>query len=239
MQVALATLSTANWEDSPKDKNRTMANMQMAAIHYVDERMRFMNHWPIYVEDENNPDSMVGIELVFDICVSYTDSKVIRYIGTIDGLVYHIKHKTYALDENKTANRLGDSWRLMFDMAHQVTGYCAASGPTFGFPVMRNRVIGVQIPPNSADPTYQCEPLVRDEEKIAVWARWLRHTVEMYETYKDDYESAPRYTHSCNRYFRPCALLTFCCDSIEGRREQWDEMVPADKSPSERSITEV
>lgn len=212
--------------------------MQMASLHYIEERMRYMDHWPIYVQDENDPNCLIGIEQTFDIVVTYSDGKEVRYIGTIDGLVYHAKHKVFALDENKTANRLGDAWRCSFDMSNQITGYCAASGHVFGFPVYRNRVLGVKIKPTSTEDAYQCEPLVRDEEKVRTWALWLRHTVDMYETYMDNYEAAPRYTHSCNRYFRPCSLLSFCGDSVEGRKEQWKSMVLTSKSPSERAIQE-
>jgi len=237
-QLCMEVLSTSAYEDNPKDRNRTIANMQMASIYYIDDRLKWMDHWPIYVENPDDPQSMVGIEQVFDICVNYADGKVIRYIGTIDGCIYHAKHGEFALDENKTASRLSDGWRLSFDMSHQVTGYCIASSHVFGFPVNRVRVLGVKIPPTAAENTYQGEPLERNEEDFRVWANWLRRTVEVYETYKNNYEGADRYTHSCNRYFRPCSLLAFCTDSVEGRREQWTQMVDADMSPSEYAVME-
>jgi len=90
IQLCWETLHTAGWEDNPKDQTRTMSNMEASAIEYVDERYPHMDNWPIYVEDENNPDCMVGIEQVFDIVVLYGDGKQIRYIGTIDGLVWEM-----------------------------------------------------------------------------------------------------------------------------------------------------
>jgi hypothetical protein len=113
-----------------------------------------------------------------------------------------------------------------------------AASVLFGFPIVRSRVTGVKIKPGGGEDVYPIEPLVRNVETFANWGIWLRHTVDMYERYVNDYEHAPRYTHSCNRFFRPCALIPFCGDSIEGRREQWDEMMPANQSPSERAVME-
>ena len=33
-----------------------------------------MDNWPIYVEDEGNPQSLVGIEQVFDVVLTYEDN---------------------------------------------------------------------------------------------------------------------------------------------------------------------
>lgn len=238
MQVALETLAVSGWEDNPKDKNRTMANMQLTAMAYIEDRLRWMDSWPIYVENDQDPNSLVGIEQVFDVVVTYGDGKKIRYIGTVDGLVWNKKKKVWAVEDNKTANRLSDAWRMMWDMSHQITGYCLISRVAFTFPVYHSHVIGVKLPPTQTEDTYPLEPIARDEGSFVVWGRWLRHTVEMYEAYENDFELAPRYTHSCSRYFRPCSLLTFCMDNVEGRQQQWDEMEASDRSPSERAVME-
>jgi hypothetical protein len=236
MQLAFAVLHTSDWIDNPDDSTRTMTNMELASIHYIDERMPYMENWPIYVEGDK-----VGIEQHFDCVLYFEDGAEYRYIGTIDGLVAKLGKKDECyLDENKTASRLDAGWRASFDMSHQITGYCACSCVVFGFPVFRSRVTGVKIKPtNKGEDIYVLEPIERDEPSIQAWARWLRNTADLYETYKEDYEHADRYTHSCNRYFRPCSLLPFCCDSPEGRAEQWSEMVDADPSPSERAVMET
>lgn len=236
MELAFAILHTSEWFDDDRDRNRTMSNMEMASIRYIDEFLERMDNWPIYVESENDPHSLVGIEQVFDVAVEYEDGKVIRYIGTIDGLVHKRSANTWYLDENKTAIRLDDGWRDSFNLGHQITGYCAASTSVFGFPVMRNRVFGVPVKvAGKGDGIAVLEPLVRTGDSIQGWANWLRHTVDLYERYYNDWENAPLYTHSCNRYFRPCALLAFCADTPDGRRQSWnEELVPASKTPSER-----
>jgi len=82
------------------------------------------------------------------------------------------------------------------------------------------------------------EPVRRTREDIDHWANWVRRQVEIFEEYQIDWEHAERRTHSCNRYFRPCALIPFCADSARGRQEQWDQMIDVVPSPSERAVQE-
>jgi hypothetical protein len=240
LELAFSTLHTSDWFDEPSDTVRTMNNMELASINYIDERLPHMENWPIYVENKDDPRCLVGIEQHFDIVVLYDNGRYIRYIGTIDGLVEKTARRELYLDENKTAARLDTGWRSSFDMSMQITGYCAASTSVFGRLVLRSRVTGVKIKPTkSGEDTYTLEPVQRTQESIQTWGRWLLDGVTRYEEWKDDYEHAPRYTHACNRYFRPCALLPFCSDSVEGRKETWSQMVEADKSPSERAVMEI
>lgn len=239
LEVAFNALHTCGWVDDPNDNNRTMSNMESAAIVYVDERLPNMENWPIYVASEKEPSSLVGVEQVFDIVLVYEDGYKVRYIGTVDGLVTQAATGKYYIDENKTANRLDTGWRASFDLSHQITGYVAASTTTFGFPVFRSRVTGLKIKPTQrGEDVIAVEPLERTSDNVRQWAKWVRDRAEVYDRYKDNYEDAPRFTHSCNRYFRPCALSPFCGDSVDGRKEQWDEMVVADRSPSEQAIME-
>lgn len=238
-ELAFAVLDSSGWEDEPSDKTRTMANMLMATVHYIDERLPSMMNWPIYVQNEKDPDCLVGIEQVFDVVVLFRDGREIRYIGTVDGLVKKRSTGEYFLDENKTANRIDDGWRLSFEMSHQVTGYSIVAPAIFGFKVDKCRVTGNKIKPTSSgENVYPLETLRRSDSAFASWGYWLRHTVDMYETYQDNWELAPRYTHSCNRYFRPCSLIPFCADDPAGRAEQWEAMIEPDRSPSERAVME-
>src|SRR5215510_7065988 len=127
LELCFGVLQSSGWKDDERDQTRTMTNMELASICYADESLPKMDNWPIYVEDKANPQSVVGIEQVFDVVLTYEDNHEIRYVGTIDGLVVKTSTGEYYLDENKTASRLGDAWRNAFDMRHQVTGYCAAS----------------------------------------------------------------------------------------------------------------
>lgn len=241
MDLCFGILDSAGWEDNPDDNVRTMENMQLATLAYIDASLPKMENWRIYVEDRGDPHSFLGIEQVFDVVITYGDGKEIRFIGTVDGLVHHAKFQDApVLDENKTAARLSDGWRAKWELDHQLTGYCFAASVIFGFPIVRCRVQGVKIKPTGkGEDVYPVEPLVRTAEMFATWGKWFRYTTDLYDQYVDNYEDAPRFTHSCNRFFRPCALIPFCGDSIEGRAEQYGEMVPAHKSPSERAIEEA
>lgn len=239
-ELAFAVMDTSDWVDNPVDKVRTRQNMELAAMEYIKERLPYMENWPIYVKDEKDSKALVGIEQVFDVVVLFSDGRQIRYIGTLDGCIIKAATGQYCVDENKTASRLDEGWRSSFELSNQITGYCACSGIILGFPVMKVRVTGTKIKPSGrGEDCYALEPLVRDDEFIQSWGRWLHFTVSLYERYKDNYEDAPRFTHSCNRYFRPCALIPFCGDTVAGRREQWGNMVEPDRSPSERAVMEV
>lgn len=242
LELCFAVLHSSGYQDDSNDRNRTMTNMELAAIEYVNEILPRMENWPIYVEDEKNPQSMVGIEQVFDVVLLFEDGKEIRHIGTIDGLVRGGSKNEYHLDENKTAARLSEGWRASFDLKHQVTAYCAASTAVFGFRTMKARVIGLKIPPSHKGG--DCDvvfPIERTEDMFQHWADWVREGVEVFESHKgSDFERATRRTHSCNRFFRSCSLLPFCCDTAQGRQLAYrDLMVPVDPSPSERAIQEM
>lgn len=238
-QLCFACLHTSGFEDNPEDKIRTLSNMELASINYVDEQLHKMDSWPLWVADKKNPNAAVGIEQVFDCVLEYADGKLIRFIGTVDGLVINVyRDNRITLDENKTAARIDDAWRFSFDMTHQITGYIAAATSVYGLQIRHARVTGLLIKPmGKGNDVYPLE-VTRTPDATLTWSRWVRHTVDLAELYDGDYENAPRYTHSCNRYFRACSLIPFCTDSAEGRTIQWDQMVAPEGSPSERSIAE-
>lgn len=236
-QLAFAILHGSGFYDDPGDNVRTLGNMELATIIYVDEQLSKMDNWPIWVADKKDPNGPVGIEQVFDVCLVYEDGRVIRYIGTLDGLVIDAhRAQRPTLDENKTASRLDDGWIASFDMSYQVTGYLACASTFFGFPIWNSRIQGLKIKPTHRGDDKYVKLVSRNAENVRHWASWVRHTVELYEAYRDDWEHAPRYTHSCNRYFRPCSLVSFCADSANGRIEQWKQMEAPAGSPSERAI---
>jgi len=231
-------LHSSGYYDDPRDNIRTLTNMESATIVYVDEYLGIMGHWPVYVQDTSNPVSLIGVELTTDALLHFSDGKVIRYVGTADAVLRSTleKARTVYLGENKTASRLDDSWRLSFEMSHQVTGYNVVTTARIKEPVYHTKVFGLRIQPGQQDAYESFEPQVRTGEMIEVWARWVYEGVRLYEMYDQDFESTIRMTHSCNRYFRPCALITFCADTPEGRELQVEDMVETDLSPSEQAV---
>jgi len=237
LQLTFAILHSGEFYDDPSDDIRTIGNMEMATIVYVDEQLPKMENWPIWVADKKNAGGPVGIEQVFDVVLVYDDGRTIRYIGTLDGLVLdEYRSKRPTLDENKTASRLDDGWIASFDMSHQVTGYLACASTYFGFPIWNSRIQGLKIKPAHRGDDKYVKLVSRNANNVRAWASWVRHTVELFEAYRSDWENAPRYTHSCNRYFRPCSLIPFCSDSPDGRVEQWAQMETPAGSPSERAV---
>src|SRR4249919_2240260 len=74
MELCFAVLAGGGWKDLETDRTRTMTNMELSTIEYINERLEGMDNWPIYVEDETNPQSLVGIEQVFDVVLTYDDN---------------------------------------------------------------------------------------------------------------------------------------------------------------------
>jgi hypothetical protein len=238
MVLASEVLRSGGWQDNPDDKNRTIANMELASIVYIEEILPRMDNWPIYVQDRNDSHSVVGIENTFDSILTYDDGKQYRFIGTLDGLTFNVAKARHTLEDNKSASRLDDGWKASFQLSNQVSGYLAAAASVYGFDIFHSRILGSKVKPsNRGEDIWVIHPS-RTTEDFERWAFWFRHTADMYEFYKDHYEYAPRYTHSCNRYFRPCALIPFCGDTFEGRMEQWDDMIDARMSPSEMAAME-
>src|SRR5262245_8078796 len=97
--VCFAILHSSDWYDDPNDQIRTMNNMELATIHYIDERLEYMENWPIYVQDKRNPKCLIGIEQTFDVTLVFSDGREYRYIGTIDGLVNKLAADKWVLDE--------------------------------------------------------------------------------------------------------------------------------------------
>jgi hypothetical protein len=63
------------------------------------------------------------------------------------------------------------------------------------------------------------------------WINWLDHTITIAVQYENNPYDAPKYTHSCNRFFRPCSFVPFCDSSDQEQREMVAEMVTDEWSP--------
>jgi len=243
---AIAVLETSGYYDDPSDKKRTLSNMIECALAYI-------HKWdwsaPVWMRDTNDPFGDVGIEIPFDIVVTmdvreYDDNKFcveaedksFRYTGKIDGIRIH--NGVITLEENKTAARLNDAWSMGFAMATQVTGYCIAASVFTGEQVRNADIMGLAIPlPKSYDyGGIIREPVSRKDYHFEQWINWALHTVSGYESYKDNPYEAPKYTHSCSRYFRPCSLLAFCDSEREDQEQTVKEMLTEEWSPLHEKV---
>lgn len=234
IELAMQVIRTGEFYDDPRDTIRTVTNLEIGCMRYIDEILPNLSKYPIYIADHNNPSADIGVELSFDIMVA-KDTEKARFIGQCDRV--HEVDGRIILGENKTGSRLDSSWRESFNMAHQVTGYQLALSTVLDKPVKECIVHGMKNKQTGAlEDISIISPMDRETEMFEHFIDWVLYSSEVYETYIPDVEKAPRFTHSCNRYFTSCALLPFCTDSPEGRQIQLKQMVKTELSPSEQAI---
>jgi hypothetical protein len=229
----LSALETSGFYDDPRDRRRTMTNLEEACIAYID---RWNWHrMPVWIRNGHDPQSDVGIELPFDVVLSYLlesgETNEYRFIGKADGL--HTKDGTLVLHENKTASRLDEAWSQSFLLSSQITGYCLALGLWAGQSIERAEIYGMSIPlPKNYDfGGIVRESVSRYSHHFERWFDWFYHTVSLEQAYANDPVAAPKYTHSCNRYFRPCSAIPFCDATDEEQQQILNEMYDDEWSP--------
>jgi len=139
----------------------------------------------------------------------------------------HHRDSQLVIGENKTASRLDEAWRQSFEMSSQITGYALAGTVFTQEPITKGVVWGVQIPlPKSYDyGGLVVEHVTRESFKTERWFDWFLYTVQQYEAYQNNPHDAPKFTHSCNRYFRPCHMIPFCASDDEEQKQALSEMV--------------
>lgn len=227
LSFCLEALYTSGFYDDPNERKRTMSNLEAACIAYFD-RWDFGRE-KIWVMDVNDHTQPVGIEMAFELGIKFNwpdhhfkplEDHEYRFTGKIDGV--SLKDGQICVDENKTASRMDDAWRMSFDMAHQVTGYIVAGALLTHTDLLEHNsaiVRGLQIPLPKNDSGVLKLNVSRTSSAIIDWGRWLYHTIELSEQYKESPTDAPAYTHSCNRYFSPCSYLALCTADSKDRKE--------------------
>lgn len=206
---ALDALHSSGYYDDPSDRRRTMSNMESSCLVYADNY--FKRDMPVFVKGD-----LIGIEIPFVLEVSVHDEILedmpplrAYYCGRIDGV--HKYGPDIIVAENKTASRISDVWRMAFAVNHQITGYTIAASVLFGENITSAAVMGVQVPlPKSMYDGLAFEFVTRSESDRIRWCEWFFHSVASYEAYVARPTHAPRYPHSCNRYFSACQFIPYC-----------------------------
>ncbi len=236
INTALQALEGSGFYDDPYDKRRTVTNLEECLIAYCD-RWQMGKH-PIWIEDYDDPTAMVGIEIPFDLVVDFeyhsneVSNLVVRFTGKIDGI--HIHDTKIVPHENKTTARLDDAFLLSFQMLHQITGYCLATATITQTTIDKAILHGLAIPlPRTYDyGGIITEMVSRKPFMFIKWFEWFYDTIQVFNKFLPHPDDAPRYTHSCNRYYRPCSFLPYCTTEDREEREQiLDEMVIEEWSP--------
>lgn len=229
---ALDIFATSGFYDDPYDRRRTIANIEESLIAYT-HRYPLGKTMPIVQGD------FVGVEIPIDMLLTLSTDDTdyqFRFIGRVDGVHWkNIDKQVIRIEENKTGSRLDEAWEQSFAMSHQVTGYMLAISNLIGHPVEEGVVRGMAIPlPKAYDfGGINNVSVYRDKQKFVEWAEWVLHTHLVTAAYVDNPLDAPKYTHSCNRYFRPCPLIPFCDSPKEDRQAMLDEMITDKWSPLE------
>lgn len=242
-QFALTALHNCGFYDDPGDRRRTLTNIEEMCIAYMDR-----HDWSKQLPYWDGAD-FLGIEIPVDviIIIEYqTDDNddnyrtpthsevVIRFIGKADGIHYVDQTKTdLRVHENKTASRLGEAWEASWDTNHQPTGYMIALSAMLSQPVSQAMMLGSCLPlPKAYTINGLARVVVRREPwQLAEWFQWTLHTCLLHEQHKNAPTDAPMYTHSCNRYFRPCSFIPLCATEPEERREMFNEMKTEEWNP--------
>lgn len=235
LAFCLSALETSGFYDDPSDRRRTYTNLEEALIAYID---RWDWHrMPVWVRDKTDPNSDIGIELPFDIVLSFVldtgDTVHFRFIGKADGLHTSKSGDELILHENKTASRLDEAWRQSFHLNSQPTGYMLALGVWAQQAITKAEIYGLAVPlPKNYDfGGIIREPVSRGTHHFERWFNWFLHTASMDQAYLGNPFDAPKYTHSCNRYFRPCSMIPFCDADDEDQRQIVSEMYEDEWSP--------
>jgi hypothetical protein len=234
MQMSLSLLETSGYHDDPRDTKRTQANLESAAISYI-QRYPLGRFIPVC----NKDCTMIGVEVPFDVTLhDKLDQPLIRFIGRVDAVCVDTLRPNMGapeVHENKTGSRIDTVWSSSFDTSNQVTGYCVAMSCILGYPIRDVMMWGLQIPvPKASSYTdgIMRYPTTRNDENFYEWQEWVEHTLRQIDKYEADPTNAPMYTHSCSRYFRSCALIPLCTETRERRKHIFDnEMVVERWSP--------
>ena len=233
-------IDNSGYYEDPEDKKRTIPNIKDSLMAYCSNFLNIIEDEPVWIADETDTDTKIGIEIPFDVTVKITyiangaeHTQDVHFIGKLDGIHVRKIDNTLIVHENKTASRLDDAWSGQWFKSHQITGYCLAASYFTGQNCLQARVLGMQIPvPKYSGYAFRTERVDRDTFYFSDWARWILSTIEIVEEYKDHPEKAPMNTHACCKYYKQCAFVPLCCVNEEERINIMEkEMITQEWSP--------
>lgn len=240
LNFALDALHTSGYYDDPSDRKRTMSNMEASCISYLTRY--FQSDMPVAVKGD-----LIGVEIPFVLEVTryeritdlwkVDEKQTHYYCGRIDGV--HQYGDVLAVAENKTAAQLSSTWRTAFAISNQVTGYTIAGTEIFQEEITNAFVMGMQIPlPRDVYNGVVFEPMSRTVSDRIRWCEWLFDSIATYEKYVPNVHAAPRYSHSCNRFFSACEFIPYCASTREEQMAIFDEFRIDEWSPLDHLDTD-
>jgi len=236
--LAYAMIASSEFYDDPDDKNRTLANLEHCAVMLADYFL--MNHvkFPIYVADPEDCTAPVGVEQSLDVVfeIEYDNGEVrpLRFIGLADTVYHNTVTNNVTLGEYKTASSMNDAWLESFRTRHQLSAYTGALEASFDNVSFNTILTGSAVPVRKTTAPVQHFSIERDRSNVMDFlfaADYATHFIEAFQGV--DAVAAPMFTHSCNRYFRPCAMLDLCSSDKVDQVVMWEQMHIKERSPSE------
>lgn len=232
-------IGTSDYYDDPNDKNRTVAKLENVGLQLAHHYLTTLAQYSIHVTDRNDPTASIGVEksldVVFTVRLSNGQEVQFRFIGLADVLYHNSATNVVALGEYKTTSGMNDAWREAFRTRHQLSAYYGALHGYFEN--VKNDIIitGSAVPVR----TTSAPNMTFAEERTDLHVRSFLTTALFAKSIVTQYPgieavNAPMFTHSCNRYFRPCSQLDLCTAEDEDRGIIWEQMeIENNLSPSE------
>jgi hypothetical protein len=202
--IALEALYTSGFIDDPRDRRRTLTNMELSLLHYLTRYPH--DHLP-YVNGD-----FVGVEVPVRLKLTFEDGTEFAYLGRADVVLTEPKTGKLIVVDNKTSSNVGNNWEVQWRTSHQLTGYCVGVSSMIRQRVMDFGVLGLQVPlPKGQEfGGYVFMEGQKTTRAVAEWAKWCYSAWSLWDQYKDQPFEAPQFTHSCYRYFRGCSFVPIC-----------------------------
>jgi hypothetical protein len=202
--ISLEALYTSGYIDDPRDRRRTLSNMELSLLHYL---TRYPEGYLPFVEGD-----FVGIEVPVRLKLTFEDGIEFAYLGRADVILAEPKTGKLIVVDNKTSSNVANQWETQWRTSHQLTGYCVGVSSMIRRRVMDYGVLGLQVPlPKGQEfGGYVFMQGAKTTRAIAEWAKWCYSAWSLWDQYKDQPFEAPQFTHSCYRYFRGCSFIPIC-----------------------------
>jgi hypothetical protein len=202
--ISLEALYTSGYIDDPRDRKRTLSNMELSLLHYL---TRYPHDYLPFVDGE-----FVGIEVPVRLKLTFEDGTEFAYLGRADVILTEPRTGKLIVVDNKTSSNVANQWDTQWRTSHQLTGYCVGVSSMIRQRVMDYGVLGLQVPlPKGQEfGGYVFMEGTKTTRAVSEWAKWAHVAWRTWKTYEDTPFEAPMYTHSCYRYFRPCSFVPIC-----------------------------
>ena len=231
--ILLRCLASSDFYDDPADPYRTMSNLERAAFELYNYWVTVLSDFTIQTSEL--PDEPIGVERSIDVVFTAPDAAPIRFIGLADAIYQNDTTRKVTLGEYKTSSRVTDSYLESFRTRNQVTAYMLGLHADYSDYMSGNTIIiASEMPPKASKQNVQHIMVPRDEDSYADFFAACKFGMQIIEQFGDNPTDAPMFTHSCNRYFRTCSLMTLCTCTSQDRRETYDSMFTKELSPSEQ-----